>query len=446
MRNLGVILLVCFALSVTCCVSTTCRKSVELPIPSAQPVSPLALNYGSVSLGSSNTLQLMLYNPTTTVVTTTVRSSSNHYVVGLASIMLQPQETSLLTITYNPTKHGKHKSKIQFGSKLFTTVKCVGRCGKHEPTRDKYQWPYASDSPWNTPIGSQAVYVPAGLQPSLWIDIDKDYIYFNGRERPLYANNGWPATCEGDEFLTNVYIADGEYIPCDGKNNSSAFVLPGNIVYQSNPTARCDPTGPVYTGWKAPTENLLTQGIGGGHGGSLLATLGGTIRRGELFGSTPIRHALKLDIWAGKYCSKSEHGFRWPAFRADAYAAKEYDQFGTANRSVRMGALLALPREVDLGSLGLKTVPAKKIAQALRDYGAYIVDDSYWDVFYICVENGVERDFEAHSGFPIAQQSGDWYDDMMKLMTLLCVVDNNSPTTVGGGGTPLTKLAPPFGN
>ena len=37
----------------------------------------------------------------------------------------------------------------------------------------------------------------------------------------------------------------------------------------------------------------------GAHGGSHLSSIGGTIRRGELLpGAPPIRHALKLMLWA----------------------------------------------------------------------------------------------------------------------------------------------------
>jgi hypothetical protein len=36
----------------------------------------------------------------------------------------------------------------------------------------------------------------------------------------------------------------------------------------------------------------------------------------------------------------------------------------------------------------------------------------------------------------------DWAHDMSVIFLHLAVVDNNSPTTIGGGGTPRQPLAP----
>jgi hypothetical protein len=38
-----------------------------------------------------------------------------------------------------------------------------------------------------------------------------------------------------------------------------------------------------------------------------------------------------------------------------------------------------------------------------------------------------------------------WRRDMQKLVQALYVVNNNTPTTIGGGGTPRQPLAPPIG-
>jgi hypothetical protein len=37
-----------------------------------------------------------------------------------------------------------------------------------------------------------------------------------------------------------------------------------------------------------------------------------------------------------------------------------------------------------------------------------------------------------------------WRRDMQKLVQALYVVNNNGPTTIGGGGTPVQALAPPI--
>ena len=448
MRGIWVLVAAFLVLAGACCAPTTCQRTVQQPaIVSTQPVTPLKLDFGSVSPGRSNSLSLRLYNLTTSPIESSVKSSSKHFSVNPSVITLQPFESRLLTVTYSPLKRGQHKAKITFGASELKTVKCQGRGGDHAPTRDKYLWPFSTGSIWNAPIGSEANYVPAGLRPCLWIAPDKEYLFFEGRERPLYGNGKWPGECSGSNELAKIIVPDGALIPATDGNTTSAFVLAdGNTVYQANPTARCDPTGPAYAGWKAPTVDLYGDGIGGGHGGSSLATLGGSIRRGELFGPEPIRHALKIDIWMARYGSKTQKGFRWPAARADHYYQREYDKDGIAKPAVRMGCLLAIPSNVNLDSLGLKTSPAMKIAQALRDYGAYVVDDSYWDAVNLCVESGVPAEFAARCSYDFSQQSGDWYDDMTKLFQLLCVVDNNAPDCVGGGGKPRVPPAPPIGN
>jgi len=448
MRGTWVFVAAFLMLAGVCCAPTSPPLTSQQPATvSTQSVTPLKLDFGSVSPGCSNSLSLRVNNLTANPIESSVKSSNKHFSVNPSVITLQPFESRLLTVTYSPLKHGRHKCTISFGARNLKTVKCQGRGGENKPTRDKYYWPFSISSIWNTPIGSEAHYVSAGLRPSLWIAPDKEYLYFEGRERLLYGNGKWPGECSGSNELAKIIVPDGALIPANDGNTTSAFVLAdGNTVYQANPTARCDPTGPAYAGWKAPTVNLYGDGIGGGHGGSSLATLGGSIRLGELFSLAPIRHALKIDIWMARHGSKTQSGFRWPAARADHYYLREYDKEGVAKPAVRMGCLLAIPSNMNLDSLGLKTDPAMKIAQALRDYGAYVVDDSYWDAVNLCVESGVPAEFATRCGYDFSQQSGDWYDDMMKLFQLLCVVDNNTPTTVGGGGLPLVPPAPPIGN
>ena len=111
-----------------------------------------------------------------------------------------------------------------------------------------------------------------------------------------------------------------------------------------------------------------------------------------------------------------------------------------------MGSLLALPPDLDIASLGLTTEAATKLAWTLQNYGAYVVDDTSWNVHAIDAEVGVAEEFEAAYGFGMQASSGSWYEDMMTIFGALAVVDNNGPGAVGGGGAPLQPLAPPIGN
>jgi len=212
--------------------------------------------------------------------------------------------------------------------------------------------------------------------------------------------------------------------------------------------------------------NLKTgDGRLGAHGGSSLATLGGTIRLGELRPGTQMRHALKVNVDSATFlglCTGNFNAcFTWPAATADSYAANGGSGYGSAtnntNSAMKMGALLAIPASVNLANIGLQSVPGKMLAWTLQNYGAYIVDSTGGPGFDIAIEDGVAGskadEFQADYGYPFdgrlgyATQStpqGQWVSDVRLILDYLRVVTNNSPSSVGGGGTPLQPLAPAF--
>jgi hypothetical protein len=303
------------------------------------------------------------------------------------------------------------------------------------------------------PIGSGARYKPANIQQAYWAGADQEYFYKVKASDPLrqvFAPGAWgPGRCTGTLPQGTLRIPDNLIVPdatnTDTPNNASAFLMPdGKTLVQLNPLARCQAGGNVY-GWRTPSLSIYGDGLRGGHGGSGLSSIGGSIRLGELTGSKPIRHALKVAIWAKKYLyySSSNPGYRWPADRADSGAASTY---GGTNPSLVQGTLLAIPPRVTATSLGLQTRAGRKLFHALQNYGGYVVDDSYWDAHYFAVENGVLKEFRDTFGYDFTGTSGPFYNDVMKLFKALYIVDNNGPTSVGGGGKPRAPLAPPIGN
>ena len=116
---------------------------------------------------------------------------------------------------------------------------------------------------------------------------------------------------------------------------------------------------------------------------------------------------------------------------------------------MRMGALLAIPPSVNIANMGLTTVPGRQIAWTLQNYGAYVVDDTYGPSFALNAENGpggntrtqfrsdYGQDFEVYASSPNA-----WSRDIQRIRQALQVVDNNGPSSVGGGGTPRQPLLP----
>lgn len=317
--------------------------------------------------------------------------------------------------------------------------------------RDKFLWPFSSNSPWNMPIGSGARYEPANIKQAYYAMGDEEYFYQIKASDPLrsvYVPGAWgPGRCTGTIPQGKLRLPDNLIVPdatnTRTPNNPSAFLMPdGRTLVQLNPLARCRSGGNVY-GWRTSGVSIYGDGLPGGHGGSGLSSIGGSLRLGELTNNWPIRHALKVNLWARKYLyySQSKPGYRWPASRADSYAAREYR--GT-NPNLVMGTLLAIPPRVTAASLGLQTPAGRKLFHALQDYGAYVVDDTAWNAHALSVENGVYQEFRATFGYDFYGTSGIFYDDFMKLFKALHIVYNNGPNNVGGGGTRRAPLAPPI--
>jgi hypothetical protein len=335
-------------------------------------------------------------------------------------------------------------------------------------SRDKLKWPFASNSIWNMPIGSGAVYVPANLSGNpggnIWAGmpgIDDEKITLRPTA-PMTAINASNAAWTGRNrcsatggLLVSVPMPSNYVVPNNTENSSAAFLMPdGRTIIQTQPLARCTSGGPATSLVKFAGVDLYGAGITGAHGGSGLSAIGGSIRVGELRpGQTGPRHALKVNVYAKEAlyrCSTRAACYRWPAVTSDSYAVGFY---GTAtnngNSAMKMGALLAIPASRDLSTLGLETAPAKQLAWTLQNYGAYIVDDTYAPGFALNVEDGpdgsMRTQFKADWGFELAQKvqgNTAWVRDMQKLAKALQVVNNNSASSIGGGGTPRQPLAP----
>jgi hypothetical protein len=329
-------------------------------------------------------------------------------------------------------------------------------------TRDKWLWPFSQDSIWNLPIGSDAQYSPANLPKAGYSSVDIDLLFIIPADsplRPLYDPGSWTNRCSGTTTYENlsIRIPDDLIVP-DAintptkyytPNNAAALLQPdGRTIIQLEPMARCVKGGPVYGyHWPKQDLDLYGQGISGSHLGSGLSAIGGTIRKGELTGSAPIRHVLKIELWE-KFLNYDPGtptpGYRWPADRADSGAPSIYKG---KDPQLVMGSLLAIAPNVTEDSLGLTTPAGKKLFHALQDYGGYQVDATGADTYALAVEQGVEEEFKAAYGYDFsaaANSNNPFYEDYMKLFQALNIVTNNAPDSVGGGGMRRAPLAPPF--
>jgi hypothetical protein len=286
--------------------------------------------------------------------------------------------------------------------------------------RDPALWPFASTSPWNRPIGSDA---------ALSADDDPRIETIRSESGRVNSNNGYShpvyrAADDDPESLIQDLSHPGRSerarvptaaVPASGTDGHLHVISPdGRFVYETWMAQRQDETHLVAA--RVERNDLLGAGVllGGSraYGGS---AIGGLVRRWEL-DAGEIRHAVAISLDP----SQLTVGPVWPASADDG----EYPAGGT----VPMGTLLAIPGDVDVDELGLNP-HALAVARAVQDYGAYVVDQGA--PFTLYLEQGVTE--EQHDAV-------EAQIDIIK--DLVLVVTNNGPRSIGGGGAPRVEMAP----
>ncbi len=384
----------------------------------------------------------------------------------------------------------------------LSVVSCVEQPAIAEDgTRDPLLQPFSSESIWNMPIGKDAKYVDAKLLPPTYgmVVIDEDHIVLTP-DAPLvdvtYSDGRFSVDADGrysqtvmrrcfttgkDKEFARLPIPDDFIVtPANRQggsyNNGIAVLMPDKrYIYQGQPYAHCVEGGDHTLAWEYNVDpahpkgytDIYGDGLYGAHGGSRLSCIGGTLRVHELTPTSgPIQHALKMNIYGGlnmDFDHVARKGYRWPALVHDGYAengavGRAYNTVRPANNPVVkdcvMGSLLALKPEFDKSQL--RTEPAKVIAQALIDYGAYIVDDTGWNVMQMVVEAGPAgnfvEEFEKNWGFPFEDRArgestegwSDWAKDMRDIFVSLYVIADNAPDNIGGAGERRVPKAAPL--
>jgi hypothetical protein len=236
---------------------------------------------------------------------------------------------------------------------------------------------------------------------------------------PIYqARSTDPTATVTANGSTSRYQMPAGSTAAQGSDKHLHVIQPdGRTLYESWLT---NGSGTNWTSGYLVRTDLQGPGMGQGgvraYGGS---AIGGLIRNWELNGGG-IRHALAIGAPDGIL----RRGQVWPATVEDGNSNTYYGQ-------VPMGSLAAIPPSVDIASLGLSP-QGRMIAQALQDYGAYLVDRA--GTVALFAEPSLE-------GSPALNAlRADW----AKIRAQLRVVTNNGPSSVGGGGTPRAPLAPPF--
>lgn len=292
--------------------------------------------------------------------------------------------------------------------------------------RDPIHQPFASDSPWNSALGSGAKYEPlvgvdsergAHIETREWsvpvyvarpTDPIRSLVY-RSRQTEAGRVRVDPAsvlTGRADSFLALVdENLDTVWEMYGVTTNASGAIISPDIT----------PVSLRGSGWGYESVN---------HAGA--SVLGGLIRKGELRGT--IRHALAVQVRA-PLINKSGAPFEWPAHRA----LVSWVRYGT-NSNLRLGTLLAIPPDVDLDAIKLSP-ESLAVARALQDYGAYVIGTFSGGMkpFVFVAESACDEDV-----------SENLLTELSRLAPLLHRVANNSATNVAGGGARRQPAPPPL--
>jgi len=306
----------------------------------------------------------------------------------------------------------------------------VGPLAVVSEVREAHLWPFASNSPWNTAIGSNANY---------------DGIFGS------YNHNG-DGSVNMTEWSHPIYYASESdplvAVYWDQHGFQGNFRVPAN----ARPTPESDHHMHVISpdkqsaleiwntrlsngridGGAANVTDLTGQGFydeyhGVRAGG--MSALGGLIRTHELENAR-IPHALAIAVDT-RHLNRNAPGggnWVWPASWADGGRGQSY---GTSS-NIYMGSLVAIPSNVNVENLGLSP-QGLAIARAMQDYGAYITETGDGN-FVVYIE-------------PDAASVADnaIFGDVDIISKYVQVVANNGPNNIGGGGIPRQEAAPDFG-
>lgn len=291
-------------------------------------------------------------------------------------------------------------------------------------TREAWQWPFASDSPWNLPVGDGLALEEEADPCTRAVREEDEDAWVNAEEwsHPLVRAEASDPTVE----LWN----DGE--PW-GVVTSPADALPSEPAWPEGDAHLhiIDPEGNTVTemwrarrredgGWDTDSVaavDLRGPGVGTDgvriYGGS---AIGGLWRTGEV--DTGAWHALALSL--PLEALKPEWVF--PATTVDS--SREDEMTGP----VPVGQHVALPADVDVRSL--KTPAGRALARTLRDYGAYVVDHA--------------GNFALYAEPDAVQEIEPMREDIDTIRDLLRCSTNNRAETPGGPGERVQPPAPPF--
>ncbi len=294
--------------------------------------------------------------------------------------------------------------------------------------RNAWLWPFASDSPWNLPIGSGARFSALNSPAAQDLLAGGALIHAGQWGMPLYraaSGNPWVSVWD-EENRRSFHVQVPRDARPDPMGDGHLFIgdPDGRFVLEMYRARRLPDGG--FVARRAFRVDLhgpgmfLHDGRFPGVRAMDASGMGGVLRAWELRAGH-LSHALTFLL---PY-TRLKHGPVWPSSREDYWGFRDY------TGHVPIGTLVAIPRWVKLDAMSLSAA-GLTLAHALQDYGAYCDDSVGTDGLVLTAEGAAEEMAELQAmrrDFPVIRAA-------------LRVVENNTAASLGGGGVPLVALAP----
>ncbi len=300
--------------------------------------------------------------------------------------------------------------------------------------RDPAARPFAPDSPWNTALGRGAQFEP--VRSSAF-----DFARHGAVVLPAAHDRALFVAGEGDPETEVINRYDGRRLARirasasalrDARRLASATFL-DPIAGVAHELALAGRDGAALAALVYRVVDLRGPGIppaASGHTFGGFPLLAGVIRAGELERGIP--HALAASaLHTGLSRGPDGAAHVWPS-RHLPLENKLLARLG-AEGNVRYGTRLAIPRDVDLATLGVgASGPAFELARAMQDYGVYITH-SYAPVAPGSAGGWVQPDLQFFAETDDLPALRALAAQVTKLVAHLQVVANNGPERAGGG-------------
>jgi len=270
--------------------------------------------------------------------------------------------------------------------------------------------PFAENSIWNTKIPTGAEYVD--IQEAIWgnpdqpilsvgldltticyIDETQSLVDFRLTEGWSYPQRSQPRGPSLFQRRLSTDACTDVRFPSDSNGNVVIIDLNTGLADEIDGAWR-EPGGDVLILFDNPKIHNIDLINGNGIPGVLAAAgfdlLSGIIRPGEI--NEGINHALRINLPSLRFSNNP--CFVSPAVNCDSFADNLTQGYLGSNPSYTMGALLAIPPDVDIDSIAWETPQGKIIATAAQEYGMYIGDASGFDPNWMQIAWGREAAYE----------------------------------------------------